>query len=383
MKDLFALPKLRKDGTLGKVMILPPIEKIQSDPETLPKWIHYSVRDAKATFDLYQSLKRELMDESKSICEMDPALSPSFSAIRTLWDFYQMVWVRFGDLLTEMEDVGFFVDNEHLKKAQLRAEADRAEAQERFQSWVKENVKGAEYLNINSATQIRTLLFAGIKNKKTGVPIEASRPIKVPNPEYDRFIEEELPGRKPSKLKEEHVFGIWAGMEDPPLKPLVYTSAGWPAVSAAALRSLTGKPGAAQAMLKELYNEDAKDAISDLPSDIDDEGSASDLERAYSMNYVAAENGLGPLYYAFGEDRKKGLEATIAVEALIEINTIEKLLSSFILPLQEKQIKGPTNRVHCSMNINTETGRLSCRRPNLQNQPSLEKDRYKAASSFG
>ena len=35
-------------------------------------------------------------------------------------------------------------------------------------------------------------------------------------------------------------------------------------------------------------------------------------------------------------------------------------------------------RVHCSLNLNTETGRLSARRPNLQNQPALEKDRYKA-----
>ena len=34
-------------------------------------------------------------------------------------------------------------------------------------------------------------------------------------------------------------------------------------------------------------------------------------------------------------------------------------------------------RVHGSMNLNTETGRLSCRRPNLQNQPALEKDQYK------
>lgn len=34
------------------------------------------------------------------------------------------------------------------------------------------------------------------------------------------------------------------------------------------------------------------------------------------------------------------------------------------------------------MNINTETGRLSCRRPNLQNQPALEKDRYKIRRAF-
>ena len=35
------------------------------------------------------------------------------------------------------------------------------------------------------------------------------------------------------------------------------------------------------------------------------------------------------------------------------------------------------NRIHCSLNLNTETGRLSSRKPNLQNQPALEKDQYK------
>lgn len=34
------------------------------------------------------------------------------------------------------------------------------------------------------------------------------------------------------------------------------------------------------------------------------------------------------------------------------------------------------------MNLNTETGRLSCRKPNLQNQPALEKDRYKVRQAF-
>lgn len=39
-------------------------------------------------------------------------------------------------------------------------------------------------------------------------------------------------------------------------------------------------------------------------------------------------------------------------------------------------------RVHCSLNLNTETGRLSARRPNLQNQPALEKDQYKIRDAF-
>ena len=40
------------------------------------------------------------------------------------------------------------------------------------------------------------------------------------------------------------------------------------------------------------------------------------------------------------------------------------------------------SRVHCSLNLNTETGRLSARRPNLQNQPALEKDQYRIRDAF-
>jgi hypothetical protein len=79
---------------------------------------------------------------------------------------------------------------------------------------------------------------------------------------------------------------------------------------------------------------------------------------------------------------KDDLEVRGAVDALCEMGAIDTLLSNFIVPLQEDHIAtrnpdGSLGRVHCSLNINTETGRLSARRPNLQNQPALEKDRYK------
>lgn len=56
------------------------------------------------------------------------------------------------------------------------------------------------------------------------------------------------------------------------------------------------------------------------------------------------------------------------------------MLNTFILPLQE--LADSNGRVHCSLNLNTDTGRLSSRRPNLQNQPALEKDRYKIRDAF-
>jgi len=56
------------------------------------------------------------------------------------------------------------------------------------------------------------------------------------------------------------------------------------------------------------------------------------------------------------------------------------MLSNFILPLQENA--DASSRIHCSLNLNTETGRLSSRAPNLQNQPALEKDQYRIRKAF-
>lgn len=69
-----------------------------------------------------------------------------------------------------------------------------------------------------------------------------------------------------------------------------------------------------------------------------------------------------------------------SLESLIEMRQTETLLQTFIQPL--KGYVDKNNRIHCSLNINTETGRLSSRNPNLQNQPALEKDVYKIRSAF-
>ena len=55
-------------------------------------------------------------------------------------------------------------------------------------------------------------------------------------------------------------------------------------------------------------------------------------------------------------------------------------VANFIKPLQA--LSDDNGRVHCQLNLNTETGRLSSRKPNLQNQPALEKDKYKIRDAF-
>lgn len=49
--------------------------------------------------------------------------------------------------------------------------------------------------------------------------------------------------------------------------------------------------------------------------------------------------------------------------------SIDTMLTTFLMPLPEYCDKN--DRIHCSLNLNTETGRLSARRPNLQNQPGI------------
>lgn len=87
--------------------------------------------------------------------------------------------------------------------------------------------------------------------------------------------------------------------------------------------------------------------------------------------------GIAHSHFGGGE---KGEEACRAIDALCKVSSTKTMLNTFIIPLQEGVDK--QQRIHCSLNLNTETGRLSSRRPNLQNQPALEKDVYKIRSAF-
>jgi len=68
----------------------------------------------------------------------------------------------------------------------------------------------------------------------------------------------------------------------------------------------------------------------------------------------------GQAYKQFGEG-EEGRRACEAIAALVGVGAIDTMLSNFILPLQENA--DTTSRIHCSLNLNTETGRLSSRAP--------------------
>jgi len=83
--------------------------------------------------------------------------------------------------------------------------------------------------------------------------------------------------------------------------------------------------------------------------------------------------GCSPLVASEGVDR---------ISDLLSISSIDTVLETFLEPLHYAASTSPDARVHCSLNLNTETGRLSARRPNLQNQPSLERDKFGIRKAF-
>ena len=94
MKEIFGEPRLRKDGTPGAIVDLPPIERLQRELKFRENFVRYSAFDAKSTYNLYMYLRDKLMD---------------MAWIRdwNLMDYYHMHMRPFGELLTDLERRGY------------------------------------------------------------------------------------------------------------------------------------------------------------------------------------------------------------------------------------------------------------------------------------
>ncbi|CAJ1964226.1 unnamed protein product [Sphenostylis stenocarpa] len=351
MTTIFGQKKVKIDGSEGKMTTIAPVDVLQRD-ERIP-WICYSVFDARSTLKLYESLKSHLSDMPWNLDGV-----PVFH--KNMYDFYQEYLQPFGKLLVKMESEGMLVDRLYLKDIENMAKAEQEAAVNRFRKWASRYCPDANYMNVGSDAQLRVLLFGGAMNRKN--PDEAlptERIFKVPN--VDKVIVE---GKKvPTKFRDIKLNSIGYN-----LNVEMYTPSGWPSVSGDALKVLAGKVSAEYDFDEacrevDLDEEDRNPSQSEvLPAEVD--------KSAY-----------GTAFSRFPTE-EEGREACHAIAALCEVCSIDSLISNFIVPLQGRNISGEDHRIHCSININTETGRLSARRPNLQNQPALEKDRYKIRQAF-
>jgi DNA polymerase I len=334
MVERFSVHPLKKDGTPAVLAVLPPLDGLQRSAETVHDWIDYSVYDAVSTWLLKQRLDELL------------AAMPWSGVELTMLDYYNRYWRPFGELLTDMEREGIYVDRQALVDMQALALSDRHAAENKFLAWASRFSPDAVYMNVGSDAQKRQLFFAPYVNAKTGEHFERDKVFRVDN--IDGYIDE---GRsKPSKTRPITLRGFG-------LPVLDRTASGLPAASTGVLRQLVGNKK--------------------TPSSDDNKSRRRRRPRKNANNETVAFDGAA--FESFGGGQN-GAEACEAIASLVDVSAVSQLLDTFIEPLQHRC--DARSRVHTSMNLNTETGRLSCRSPNLQNQPAMEKDRYGIRGAF-
>jgi len=457
MKEIFGKPKLRADGSPGAIIEMPSIEDMQRKREHRKQWIEYACFDAEGTWLLYDKLKGML--EKKEWING-----------RSLFEFYEMYMVDFGECLTDMERRGVRVDTEYLKGIEVKAKEDQKRHTAVFRKWA-ERMMGVDgkAINPSSSQQLQTFLFGGSTNQKTGEMIERVRTFKVPRSEiptaaisaYESRLLEELgpPSEedeldkmsavqlkqllKENKLKmsgkkeelKERLRGhflqggeidsyevmtvqelkdaltvrglsttgkkstlITRLKEDSAFTLELLTSSNTPntvdgyktiaeALEAAAERG--GVDSELSKILEEVKHKSTESKYVDVtvssifmtPQKFTAGGAPSvtaDVLRG--LGGLDPENGEYGTAYKFFGGGEVGHDACIALYSLTQIGSIETMINNFVMPLQN--LADDQSRVHCSLNMNTETGRLSARKPNLQNQPALEKDQYQIRKAF-
>ncbi|XP_065025495.1 DNA polymerase I A, chloroplastic/mitochondrial isoform X3 [Musa acuminata AAA Group] len=366
MKSIFGKRKLKKDGSEGKLITLAPVDLLQREERI--SWICYSALDSISTFKLFDNLKAKL--------ELEPWTL--FDIVRgTMYDFYEEYWRPFGVLLVQMESEGMLVDRSHLLEIEKLAITEKQIASDKFRKWVSKYCPDAKYMNVGSDAQIRQLFFGDTLRRNNTNKYEnyqnkcLSKPksFKVLNTE--NVIED---GRKsPSKYRTIVLNKICEELQTD-----MYTDSGLPSVSGDALKVFAGKVSNNQNFL---IDDASYQSASDEEVNDDHDSTKEMTEMSHVLTLDEDTSDYGTAYKALAEG-KEGRAACQAIAALSDVCSIDSLISNFILPLQGNDISCVHGRVHCSLNINTETGRLSARRPNLQNQPALEKDRYKIRQAF-
>lgn len=353
MKTVFGRKKVKKNGSEGKIISIPPVEALQKK-ERVP-WICYSALDSISSLELYECLKLKLLKKAWYVEDVKYG---------SMFEFYEKYWRPFGELLVKMETEGILVDCKYLAEIEKVANVEQQVAGNRFRTWASKHCPDAKYMNVRSDAQLRQLFFGNTANRyNPDAMIPEEKEFKVPN--IDNLIEE---GKKaPKKYRTIKLHKIVDNMQTE-----VYTENGWPSIGGDVLKAFAGN------VFEEFdFTSNDQDLLSE---DGADNGDISQTQQSTDTLNIDP-SAYGTAYTAFGEGQE-GSEACHAIAALCYICSIDSLISNFIIPLQSADISGKNGRIHCSLNINTETGRLSARRPSLQNQPALEKDRYKIRRAF-
>jgi DNA polymerase-1 len=122
MKTLFSYRKILRTGEEGKSMVMPDWEELHTSPKYIIDWIKYSVIDAETTYYLRDAFQLRLQSLStKTLSHKNPVSSE----LKNNFDIYMKFWRPFGELMTDMERVGIYIDKNYLKVYMANIESTR------------------------------------------------------------------------------------------------------------------------------------------------------------------------------------------------------------------------------------------------------------------
>eukprot|EP01035_Chromulina_nebulosa_P017260 gene17260-22791_t len=416
MKDLFGVPKRRKDGTESLIKEIPDVRQLQQDPRTRSDWIEYSSKDAYATWHLFDNLRKNLTLTDWHV---------EGKKLGNMYDYYSQYLRDFGEVLTDMERNGIMVDTKvHLKEAEKSARAERDQMEKIFLTWAKKYCNDVDYMNPSSSAQIQQLLFGAVDENGQ---VENTREFKMEKSQED-LDEEQSKAEETNPYINCNVAELKEKLKQRGLKVSgkkidlvsrllasdnstnVYESMDKKSIEDLCLFRGLSINGSKEDLIGRLVDDDSFRSgmmkeqektiniakvkkqrtisittIGLTPLSRTPKGqpqvSSSILKKLAGQNLFGDEKDSvwGEAYGFFGGG-EAGKEACRAIGAVATMSQIDTTISNFLVPLQALVDK--EGRIHCSLNLNTETGRLSSRRPNLQNQPALEKDQYKIRDAF-
>eukprot|EP00906_Rhabdomonas_costata_P004649 RCo006842 len=273
-------------------------------------YLEHCEDDSELLYRTYNNLKELMRDK--------PSHLKGKGAHKNLWEFYERHWRPFGEVLTQMEMRGMYVDRSALEKRKKALREDVEKLRKMFCNRVtllyrkaaqsgdlkKNDVKLCElqYLNNRSLLQMKRLLFDN----------------------------------------------------------------GFQELGSSASRA-TGKTA-------------SKTAVKFWGLGLSQSGLRKTRGNGISMNAETISKILqNPTFDEGSKFRQHKHEVCDVIKALKEVNEQQRLEQSFFRPLPAFVVH---SRIHASLNVNTKTGRLSCVNPNLQNLPTLAKDRLKLRACF-
>jgi len=340
-------------------------QEAHDSPERFAGWVDYATTDAVLTFQLFDRLHRELQQrpwnsplherpieevlrDSRVAQELLNGSARTYSSVqfetgKTMWDFFELYIRDFAECLADLEEVGIGVDCDALQRIEVQASRDEETCHQDFVDCFSslKNTRGealypdADLINIRSSSQLRLLLFGGVRNRHDA------------DQELDRvkyFPVSSGQGSASSAatagaaLKRRRQFELRSLELQPTAKRKDFSESGWPKTSAEVLRRLAGNP-------------------------------EKGLEGEAYLQLVG--KGVAPE------------QAARVSKGLLQLSTatrIKATVTGFARPLQ--QHGGGTGRIHPSWLFDTATGRLACRSPNLQNLPAVMQDRYRVRAAF-